>query len=536
MKLTRSIPKRIASILAAAVLTAALSLGVFADIPREPTDLLFVNDYAGVIDADVEERIAGNGRRMAESNGPQVVLVTVDFTDGRGVEEYAKELFNAWGIGSAERNDGLLLLLAIGERDYWAVQGTGLENTLSSGDISNLLNEHLEADFDAGEYNTGAEKAYRALYERLGGAWSETGAAEPVNGTYVTDEPGVLNAQTVSELESLGAQTMSAAGGAVYVAVVGTTGGTDIEDAAYNLYDRNGLTGNDALFLMAVSDDDYYIVLGEHLTITDRQFDSMRNDQTEPAFASKDYSGAALATAQALSSSMRSGAGSTVQPAVPTPARQQQGSAGGAIAGGIAGIFGILFGIVLIVLLILILAVMPRRRYYRRYYGVPFNPFARRYVRRYGPGGYWGRYGGPLPGFHSAPPPGGFGLGFGLGYGMGHRSHHRPPGGNPPPPAGGGWSSGGGRPTSGGAGRGGGRPSSPGGGNLFGPGGMFSGGSSGGFSGFGGGSTRGGGAGRSSSSGRSTGFGGGGGSFRSGGGFGGGSSRGGGAGRGGGRR
>ena len=41
------------------------------------------------------------------------------------------------------------LLLAIGEDNYYVLQGTGLENTLTSGTIQNILDTYMEPDFAA---------------------------------------------------------------------------------------------------------------------------------------------------------------------------------------------------------------------------------------------------------------------------------------------------------------------------------------------------------------------------------------------------
>lgn len=139
----------------------------------EPTDKFYVNDYADVIDEDVEVLIAENGYALDEKTGAQVVLVTVNFTDGIPIHEYAADLFNKWKLGSAEKNNGLLILMSIGEEDYWAVPGKGLETTLTAGIISDILYEYLEPDFAVGNYSQGAAKVYEAFIKKLGGSWRD---------------------------------------------------------------------------------------------------------------------------------------------------------------------------------------------------------------------------------------------------------------------------------------------------------------------------------------------------------------------------
>lgn len=497
------------------VLALCCPLAVAAAVPEQPTDQFYVNDYAGVLQPDTVSELVANGKALAMAAGPQIVVVTVDFTDGMDIADYAMELFNKWGIGDAGRNDGLLLLLSIGERDYYGLQGAGLETTLTSGDISVLLETYLEPDFDAADYDQGVRKTYRAFCEKLGGVWStgESGSVAPqapsvtaADSRHVYDTAGVLSDDVVHFIDNLGEDTRRQVGASVTVAAVPSTGGLDMEDYAYNLFYERGLDGNSVLFVMSIGDDDYTILPGEYVdkAAGASALDRIIRNQIEPAFARGDYSGAAKAGADGVANLLvqnlagtGSAAGYDSYPVVST------GPAIGAI----------FFTILLIVLLIALLAVMPRRRRYRRYYGVPFNPFSPWRIRRYGPGGYWGRYGGPRPGYHNMPPP---------------PRHH------------GGWGDFGGPGGSGGTGRpvGGGPSSSGGRGRPSTGGGLFGGGSSrpsGGSFG-GGGASRGGGAGRSSGGfggGRSGGsFGGGGRSSGGGSRGGGGASRGGGAGRG----
>ncbi len=142
----------------------------------DPTDAFYVNDFADVINKEQEEVMLANGKALYEKDGAQIVLVTVDFVGDTTISDYAADLFNAWGIGSAEKNNGLLILLSIGDDDYWTVQGKGLETTLTSGHIGEILQQYLEPDFAARDYSSGSQKVYRAFLEQLGGTWSALGS------------------------------------------------------------------------------------------------------------------------------------------------------------------------------------------------------------------------------------------------------------------------------------------------------------------------------------------------------------------------
>lgn len=125
----------------------------------------YANDFANVLDSEVENEINQKNRELEESNGAQIFVVTVDFLDGEAIDDYAYHLFNEWQIGSATENNGVLLLLAIGEDNYYCLQGSGLESSLSSGTLQTILDTYLEPDFASKNYSDGVSKTFNEIYE-----------------------------------------------------------------------------------------------------------------------------------------------------------------------------------------------------------------------------------------------------------------------------------------------------------------------------------------------------------------------------------
>ena len=75
-----------------------------------------VVDLAGIIPDASERSLDLRLRRFYDRTCRAVVVATVPSLKGRTIESYATETFNRWGIGSADRNDGILLLVAPKER------------------------------------------------------------------------------------------------------------------------------------------------------------------------------------------------------------------------------------------------------------------------------------------------------------------------------------------------------------------------------------------------------------------------------------
>ena len=157
--------KRLSAVLLALLLTAASALA--APKVVQPTEDFYVNDSANVLSDEVEGLIVLNNDKLYAACGAQIVFVTVPTTGTASIEDYAYTLFNSWGIGSSDKNNGILLLMAIDDDDYWLMQGKGLHDYITSGDLDDMLYNDLEPDFAAKDYSAGAEKLFTALFEAV---------------------------------------------------------------------------------------------------------------------------------------------------------------------------------------------------------------------------------------------------------------------------------------------------------------------------------------------------------------------------------
>ncbi|MCC8123724.1 MAG: TPM domain-containing protein, partial [Oscillospiraceae bacterium] len=142
----------------ALLVTSALAM------PEKPYNS-YVSDNANVLSDETITYIDEQNDIISAATGGAIVVVTVDFLDGMAIDDYAYELFNSWGIGDSQKNNGILLLLAIGEDDYYLLQGSGLESALSASRIkADFLTPYLEPDFATGDYDSGVHSVFEALY------------------------------------------------------------------------------------------------------------------------------------------------------------------------------------------------------------------------------------------------------------------------------------------------------------------------------------------------------------------------------------
>lgn len=149
------------------LLMAAVPLGaaLAASVPDPGEDFYYL-DTANVLSRETEGIIYFCNQQLYQSCGAQIVIAALEDIDGADIYDYAYDLFNAWGIGSAQENNGFLLLMAIEEDNYYALSGSGMDGVLSSSVLKELNDTYLEPDFAARDYDSGALKYFTAVLER----------------------------------------------------------------------------------------------------------------------------------------------------------------------------------------------------------------------------------------------------------------------------------------------------------------------------------------------------------------------------------
>lgn len=144
----------------------SLSVPALASVPSRPANQ-YVLDSAGVLSDSTEKDIISKNQKLFKETGGQIVIVAVDFLGGEDIDDYVYMMFNSWGIGSKERNNGILLVMAIGEDNYYAQAGYGIEDYFNGSKLQELLDDYLETDFAAGDYDAGVRKFFSAAFSEL---------------------------------------------------------------------------------------------------------------------------------------------------------------------------------------------------------------------------------------------------------------------------------------------------------------------------------------------------------------------------------
>jgi uncharacterized protein len=163
----------IAALLLAA--TPAAGLGVPALTGR-------VNDLAGMISAsarvDLESRLADFER----TDSTQVVVVTIPSLEGEVLEEFSIKVAEAWRIGQAGKDNGIIFLVSRDDRLMRIEVGRGLEGRLTDLLAGRIIDQVVKPRFKAGDYDGGFAAGVEAIIGAVRGEFKAEPGADPIAG------------------------------------------------------------------------------------------------------------------------------------------------------------------------------------------------------------------------------------------------------------------------------------------------------------------------------------------------------------------
>lgn len=151
----------------AALLLGMMASFALADVPAKPSEFSYVYDFSGnTMSSRDEETIMAYGEALEEATGIQAVAVVVDFLGGEDPADYATDLINEWGIGDKHEDNGVVVLLARGDRRIQIGTGSGIDRVLTGSKSGDLIDRNLD-DFAANRFSSGMASLYTDVCEFL---------------------------------------------------------------------------------------------------------------------------------------------------------------------------------------------------------------------------------------------------------------------------------------------------------------------------------------------------------------------------------
>lgn len=140
-------------------------------IEPRPNPPRLVNDYANVLTPDQKETLEHKLVAYDDSTSTQIAVIIIPTTGDYDIQEVALKYLREWGVGTAKKNNGIVLLAAINDRKIRIETGYGMEGVLPDITAKQIIENEIVPNFKAGNYYRGFDEATDAIIKAAAGEY-----------------------------------------------------------------------------------------------------------------------------------------------------------------------------------------------------------------------------------------------------------------------------------------------------------------------------------------------------------------------------
>ncbi len=220
----KKIFRAIGSMFALSILVSITCLALA--VPQAPPLDRPIVDSANVLSADEEAELAQLINNDRLKTGHQTAVLIIPTLKEESLEEYSIKVARQCGVGDKDKDNGVLLLVAINDRKLRIEVGSGLEGSLTDARSSRIIRNVITPQFKQGDYYNGIRRGITEIQSATRGdaesASLDSGVGEESLGSMIETGAFVLFALMglLSWIVSILARTKSWWAGGVFGAVV----------------------------------------------------------------------------------------------------------------------------------------------------------------------------------------------------------------------------------------------------------------------------------------------------------------------------
>lgn len=114
-----------------------------------------VMDMAGFLTEAERNDLSELAYEINTNNGPQITILTVNDMQDYPIEEFSIRVAEKWQLGSKEKDNGLLVIIAKAERQMRIEVGNGIEGEVTDFDTTKYTKELFPQYFKNGQFHAG---------------------------------------------------------------------------------------------------------------------------------------------------------------------------------------------------------------------------------------------------------------------------------------------------------------------------------------------------------------------------------------------
>lgn len=127
----------------------------------------WVSDMARVLDSDTKRKLNATLNALERETDAEMAVVTIRRAEGGTPKQFATRLFNRWGIGKNNGDNGVLMLLVLDSRRIEVESGNGMSSILPAGEVQDILQQHAVPRFKQNDYPGGVVAGVQAIAAKI---------------------------------------------------------------------------------------------------------------------------------------------------------------------------------------------------------------------------------------------------------------------------------------------------------------------------------------------------------------------------------
>ncbi len=130
-----------------------------------------VIDQADILSSSTENALIAMLRAHEQSTSNQVAVLTIPSLEGESIETYSLEVAETWALGTAENDNGVLLLVAVEDREMRIEVGLGLEGSLTDVVAGRIIRNEITPRFRSGDFDGGVTAGVQGIIGVIEGTY-----------------------------------------------------------------------------------------------------------------------------------------------------------------------------------------------------------------------------------------------------------------------------------------------------------------------------------------------------------------------------
>ena len=142
-----------------------------------------VTDYTNTLTAEEKQSLENKLVAFNDSTSTQIAVVIIKSVGEYDINEYGAQLGRKWGIGQAGKNNGILLLVALGDRKLTIQTGYGVEGALPDVVAYQIRTNDINPRFKEGDYYGGLNAGVDQIIKYTKGEYTAPKTAKSKRGS-----------------------------------------------------------------------------------------------------------------------------------------------------------------------------------------------------------------------------------------------------------------------------------------------------------------------------------------------------------------